>query len=385
MRGIALIVRAGAVVCASAFVLSLLVHGAPRPAVASTEAAKAETAASAKAATQKRSEQKAKAGRAAAKVPPGVVAIVATGDIVMGSAPNLPPDGGRSFFSDVQTDLAGDVVLGNLEGTLSTGGSSKCGPSSTSCFAFQTPPTYARWLKRAGFTVMNLANNHAFDFGQAGLDQTIAALDRSGLLHTGRPGEITVQKVGRIRVATVGFAPYPWAASLTDIAGARKLVRAADRVADVVLVTMHAGAEGQDRQHVARGTEQFLGENRGDSRRFAHAVVDAGADLVVGSGPHVLRGMEWYKGRLVAYSLGNFAGYDVFALGGPLSTSGILRVTLDGDGRFETGRLVPTRMVGAGLPALDPAEAAHGLVRTLSRADFGARGVKVSPDGLLSR
>ena len=384
MRGIALIVRAGAVVCASAFVLSLVVHGAPRPAVASTEAAKAETAASAKAATQKRSEQKAKAGRAAAKVPPGVVAIVATGDIVMGSAPNLPPDGGRSFFSDVQTDLAGDVVLGNLEGTLSTGGSSKCGPSSTSCFAFQTPPTYARWLKRAGFTVMNLANNHAFDFGQAGLDQTIAALDRSGLLHTGRPGEITVQKVGRIRVATVGFAPYSWAASLTDIAGARKLVRAADRVADVVVVTMHAGAEGQDRQHVARGTEQFLGENRGDSRRFAHAVVDAGADLVVGSGPHVLRGMEWYKGRLIAYSLGNFAGYDVFALGGPLSTSGILRVTLDGDGRFETGRLVPTRMVGAGLPALDPAEAAHGLVRTLSRADFGTRGVKVSPDGLLS-
>ena len=70
MRGIALIVRAGAVVCASAFVLSLVVHGAPRPAVASTEAAKAETAASAKAATQKRSEQKAKAGRAAAKVPP---------------------------------------------------------------------------------------------------------------------------------------------------------------------------------------------------------------------------------------------------------------------------------------------------------------------------
>jgi poly-gamma-glutamate capsule biosynthesis protein CapA/YwtB (metallophosphatase superfamily) len=385
MRGIALIVRAGAVVCASAFVFSLLVHGAPRPAVASTEAAKAETGASGKAATQKRSEQKAKAGQTAAKVPPGVVAIVATGDIVMGSTPNLPPDGGRSFFSDVQTDLAGDVVLGNLEGTLSTGGSSKCGPSSTSCFAFHTPPSYARWLKRAGFTVMNLANNHAFDFGEDGLDQTIAALDRSGLLHTGRPGEITVQKVGRIRVATVGFAPYPWAASLTDMAGARKLVRAADRVADVVVVTMHAGAEGQDRQHVARGTELFLGENRGDSRRFAHAVVDAGADLVVGSGPHVLRGMEWYKGRLIAYSLGNFAGYDVFALGGALSTSGILRVTLDGDGRFETGRLVPTRMVGAGLPALDPAETAHGLVRTLSRADFGGRGVKVSPDGLLSR
>ena len=385
MRGIALIVRAGAVVCASAFLFSLLVHGAPRPAVASSAASQPSTAASAKAAAEKRAQQKAATRRAAAKVPPGVVAIVATGDIVMGSTPNLPPDGGRSFFSDVQTDLAGDVVLGNLEGTLSSGGSSKCGPSSTSCFAFQTPPSYARWLVRAGFTVMNLANNHAYDFGPEGLQETIDALDRVGLLYTGRPNQITVQKVGRIRVATVGFAPYPWAASLTDIAAAQKLVRAADRVSDVVVVTMHAGAEGRDRQHVRPGTERFLGENRGDSVRFTHAVVDAGADLVVGSGPHVLRGMEWYKGRLIAYSLGNFAGYDVFSLGGALSTSAILRVTLDGAGRFESGQLVPTHMVGAGMPALDPSEAAHGVVRTLSREDFGARGVKVSREGVLSR
>ena len=385
MRGIALIVRAGAVVCASAFLFSLLVHGAPRPAVASSAASQPSTAAAAKAAAEKRAQQKAATRRAAAKVPPGVVAIVATGDIVMGSTPNLPPDGGRSFFSDVQTDLAGDVVLGNLEGTLSSGGSSKCGPSSTSCFAFQTPPSYARWLVRAGFTVMNLANNHAYDFGSEGLQETIDALDRVGLLYTGRPNQITVQKVGRIRVATVGFAPYPWAASLTDIAAAQKLVRAADRVSDVVVVTMHAGAEGRDQQHVRPGTERFLGENRGDSVRFTHAVVDAGADLVVGSGPHVLRGMEWYKGRLIAYSLGNFAGYDVFSLGGALSTSAILRVTLDGAGRFETGQLVPTHMVGAGMPALDPSETAHGVVRTLSREDFGARGVKVSREGVLSR
>jgi poly-gamma-glutamate capsule biosynthesis protein CapA/YwtB (metallophosphatase superfamily) len=385
VRGIALIVRAGAVVCASAFLFSLLVHGAPKPAVASNEAEQASTAATAKAAAEKRAAQKAAKKRAARKVPPGVVAVVATGDIVMGSTPNLPPDGGRSFFSNVQTDLAGDVVLGNLEGTLSTGGSSKCGPASTSCFAFHTPPSYARWLVRAGFTVMNLANNHAYDFGAAGLTQTIDALDKVGLLSTGRPNQITVQKVGRIRVATVGFAPYPWAASLTDIAAAKKLVRAADDVSDVVVVTMHAGAEGRDRQHVRRGTEMFLGENRGDPMRFAHAVVDAGADLVVGSGPHVLRGMEWYKRRLIAYSLGNFAGYDVFSLGGPLSTSAILRVTLDGAGRFESGQLVPTHMVGAGLPALDESEAAHGIVRTLSREDFGARGVKVSREGVLSR
>jgi len=383
MRGIALIVRAGAVVCAFAFVFSLLVHGAPKPAVASREAVAGSSTPTTTARTTQ-AKQSAKK-RAATKVPPGVVAIVATGDIVMGSTPKLPPDGGRSFFSDVQTDLAGDVVLGNLEGTLSTGGSSKCGAASTNCFAFQTPPSYARWLERAGFTVMNLANNHAFDYGQAGLQRAIAALRRACLLHTGRPNQTTIQKVGDIRVATVGFAPYPWAASLTDIAAAKQLVRAAGRISDVVVVTMHAGAEGRDQQHVDRGTERFLGENRGDPMRFAHAVVDAGADLVVGSGPHVLRGMEWYKGRLIAYSLGNFAGYDVFSLGGPLSTSAILRVTLDGAGRFEAGRLVPTHMVGAGLPALDPSEAAHGLVRTLSREDFGRHGVKVSPEGVLTR
>jgi len=379
MRVIALIVRAGAVVVACAFVFSQLVDGGPKPATAARpDVSAVETPApKPKLAAVKKST--------GPKIPEGVVAIVATGDIVMGSTPNLPSDGGRSFFSDVQTDLAGDVVLGNLEGTLSTGGGSKCGKGSTNCFAFQTPPSYARWLQQAGFTVMNLANNHAYDFGAGGLRQTTDALARVGLEWTGRPGQITVQKVGGIRIAVVGFAPYPWAQSLTDIAAAKKLVRKAARSADVVVVTMHAGAEGSDRQHVTRGTELFLGENRGDSMRFAHAVVDAGADLVVGSGPHVLRGMEWYKDRLIAYSLGNFAGYKVFSLGGPLSTSGILRVTLRGDGKFEAGRLVPTHLVGAGLPAIDPAEVAHGAVRTLSREDFGARAVKISRDGILSR
>ena len=162
---------------------------------------------------------------------------------------------------------------------------------------------------------MNLANNHAYDFGRGGLEQTIAALTGVGLMHTGRPGQVTVQTVGEIRVALVGFASYPWAASLTDIAAAKRLVRRASRLADVVVVTMHAGAEGRDQQHVTRRTERFLGENRGDVVRFSRAV-DAGADLVVGHGPHVLRGMEWHKKRLIAYSLGNFAGYKAGSMGG---------------------------------------------------------------------
>jgi hypothetical protein len=379
VRLLALILRAGAVVLAVGFLASLLVDGAPRPVSAKAAAAPTTSEVAKEASTAR------KAAVVHTSTPAGIVTIAAVGDIVMGSMPNMPPDGGRTFFDGVQTDLSADVTLGNLEGTLSTGGSSKCGAGSSNCYAFQTPPSYAAWLKRAGFTILNLANNHAFDYGPSGAAETVAALRKQGLAMTGRPGEIAYQQVGDVKVALVGFAPYPWAQSLKNIPAARRLVRKAAANADVVVVTMHAGAEGSDRMHVRPGTEMFLGENRGNALAFSHAVVEAGADLVVGSGPHVLRGMEWYHGRLIAYSLGNFAGYKVFSLGGPLSVSGILRVTLKGNGSFDSGTLVPTRMVGAGIPALDPAETAHGIVRTLSKEDFGARAVKVATNGTLSR
>jgi hypothetical protein len=317
--------------------------------------------------------------------PDATVSIAAVGDIVMGTVGDLPPDGGRTFFDAVDQVLRGDVVLGNLEGTLSTGGTSKCGDGSPNCFAFQTPPSYARWLARAGFTVLNLANNHAFDFGQTGLQQTVRALNRHDLKHTGRPGQIAYVDSGPVRIALVGFASYPWSQSLLDLRGARRIVSRAAEQADLVVATFHGGAEGSDKTHVPHGTEWFLGENRGNLRAFSRAVVDAGADLVVGHGPHVLRGMEWYKGRLIAYSLGNFAGYGVFSLGGPLGISGVLKVTLRADGRWVGGRLVPTSMVDRGIPALDAAERAHGIVRTLSRQDFGARAVRVTPSGRLLR
>ncbi len=380
MRVALLALRSGAVVAVFVVLVALVVDGAP---TAATPKPAASTTTTQEEAVE--SEDTTSTTPAAPKTPAGVVTIAAVGDVVMGSTPNLPPAGGRTFFDAVETDLAADLVLGNLEGTLTNATGSKCGPKSTSCFAFRTPPSYVRNLKRAGFTVVNLANNHAYDFGQAGLDDTVATLDGAHLAHTGQPGEVAKQKAGKIRVAVLGFSTYPWSGSMNDVAGVRKAVRQADRQADVVVVMAHMGAEGTTHQHVHRGTEMFLGENRGNPIRFAHVAIDAGADLVVGSGPHVLRGMEWYRGRLIAYSLGNFAGYGVFALGGPLSVSGILRVTLDGAGRFEAGVLVPTRLVGQGVPALDPAERAHGIVRTLSRSDFGARRVRISRTGMLTR
>ncbi len=312
------------------------------------------------------------------------VSVAATGDITLGTTPVLPPDGARSLFAGVAAELRGDLVLGNLETALTNAGSSKCGPGSTSCFSFRAPPAYARVLKRAGFTMLNLANNHAFDFGAAGQAETVKALEGGQLRHTGRPDEIAAQRVGPVRLAVLGFAPYPWAQNMLDLDAARRLVRRASAAADVVVVTMHAGAEGSAATHVPRGPELYLGEQRGDSRAFAHAVVDAGADLVVGHGPHVLRGLEWYRGRLVAYSLGNFSSYRNFALSGPSGVSAILQVSLRGDGSWRSGQLVPLQLVGNGTPRLDPRGAAVGAVRALSRADFGARAVRVAPSGALS-
>ncbi len=282
----------------------------------------------------------------AAPVPPVAdaepVTVAAVGDTVMGSLPyGLPSDGGRTLFDAVDDLLTGDVVLGNLEGTLATGGSSKCGSGSPNCYAFRTPPSYSRWLKEAGFTVMNLANNHAFDFGAIGQRQTVAALRRVGIRNTGRPGTMAVQVIDGQRVAILGFAAYEWADSLLDIPRARARVREAASRAEIVIVTFHGGAEGSDRTSVPSGPETYLGEPRGDSRAFSRAVVDAGADLVIGHGPHVLRGMEVYKKRLIAYSLGNFMGYEVFSLGGPLSTSAVLQVSVNPDGTFCRGGSAP--------------------------------------------
>src|SRR5205823_5735022 len=178
-------------------------------------------------------------------------------------------------------------------------------------------------------------------------------------------------------------APYPWAQNLVDIAAARLLVAVAASRADLVVVTMHAGAEGADQAHVRPGTEFFLGENRGNAVAFSHAVINAGADLVLGSGPHVLRGLEWYRGRLIAYSLGNFLGEGTLSMSGANGVSAVLQVTLRPDGSWLNGRLVPIRLVSPGVPAPDPGREAIRLVRSLSLADFRDRGMRISPEGVL--
>lgn len=300
------------------------------------------------------------------------------GDMSLSRDLGLPSLDGGGPLEPVRRHLTrSDLTLGNLEGTLGSGGGSKCGEESKDCFAFQAPGRYARMYADAGFDVLNVANNHAADYGPRGEARTLAALYRAHIGHAGSPGHVESRTVRGVKVALLGFAPYPWAASLRDVPAAADLVRRADRQADVVVVMMHAGAEGADQTHTPAGPETAFGEKRGNTRRFAHAVVDAGADLVLGSGPHVVRGVERYRERLIAYSLGNFLGFNTFGGGGVLSLSGILRAQLDGTGALRGARWISVRLVEPGTPEVDPSHESAELVAQVSREDFGTRAMAV--------
>lgn len=311
-----------------------------------------------------------------------VVTFAAVGDTAMGVTPTLPPEP-ATYLDPIKGELVGDVVFGNLEGTLTDVSEDvKCaGADPGSCFAFRAPPEYAKYLAAAGFTVMNLANNHSYDFGEAGQAETIEALRGAGVEPTGLPAEATYIMAGGERVAFLGFAPYDYTNLLTDLETARALISQTAEEADIVVVAIHAGAEGSDALHVSGEEEIYLGEDRGNAEAFSQMAVEAGADLVLGSGPHVLRGMEIYRHRLIAYSLGNFSGYHNFTLEDVLGESAVLHLTLAADGRFRAGRIASVSLIEEGQPVPDHEERAASLIAELSQEDFGSKGIDVGADG----
>ncbi len=316
------------------------------------------------------------------------ITLSGVGDVIMGSAPgSLPPNNGAGFFDPVKQALGSDLVMGNLETPLTEPtGYGKCGdPPSDGCFQFSVPPSYANHLRDAGFQLLSIANNHTNDMGPQGLANTRDALTGAGLLYTGGVDQITLVTVKGVKVAVLGFSIYSWGANLNNIDRAAELVRTADEQADLVVIQMQGGAEGSDKSHVRPGHEIFLGEDRGDLIAFSHAVIDAGADVVFGHGPHIMRGMEFYKGRLIAYSLGNFCGYRVLGTAGFLGVGGVLKVTLNKDGSWAGGTLVATEMVNGGIAVPDTDLRALAFVNGLSAEDFGANAAVISTtDGAIS-
>jgi len=283
-----------------------------------------------------------------------------------------PPGDGRELLAPVAGWLSNaDLTFGNVEGVLMDGGEpEKFCTNPKLCYLFRSPARYAGTLRDAGFDVVSLANNHARDFGEIGRTASMRALRSAGIAHTGREGDIASLIVDGHRVAVAGFAPNVGSWSLLDIDGAAHLVAGLAIGHDIVIVSFHGGAEGADALHVPEGVEYFHGEARGDLRRFARAVIDAGADLVIGHGPHVPRGLELYRGRLVAYSLGNFATHWGISITGNKGLAPVLDATLDPQGRFLEGEILSAiqRRPDGVFP--DTNEMALRLMRKLTQEDF---------------
>lgn len=315
----------------------------------------------------------------------GTVRLTAVGDTILGDTPNLPSDPAH-YLDAVKSKIRwshAQVRFANLEGTLTNVSSGKCGSGNGgTCFAFRNPPIYAKYLHRSGFSVLNNANNHSHDFGEAGLAQTIRTIHRHHMQQTGEIGEITIVHAGAIPVAMLGFAPYNNTADLRDLKTAKALIHKARTEARVVVVYMHAGAEGSDADHVTGHEEYYVGEDRGNPEKFAHMAIRAGASLVIASGPHVVRGMQFYKGRLIAYSLGNFANFHNFGGGGILSDSAILHVALTATGGFKSARLFSVVLDSSGHPTLGGGTVP--LVRSLSKQDFGASRAHIGAAGRIT-
>jgi poly-gamma-glutamate synthesis protein (capsule biosynthesis protein) len=234
------------------------------------------------------------------------------GDLVLGNShlvDNIPAEWDAMYFGQVEPYLKNaDLSMGNLEGALTQYTKTLKVTGSGRSYAFRFPPRYAKLLKDTGFTALNVANNHARDFGEQGFSDTGANLRQAAIAVVGLKGQFTILQVKELRVALVGFGFYPHQNMVQDLAAAGQLVAQAKAQSDYVVVTFHGGAEGDDAVFHGNSNEMFLGEDRGNAVAFSRAVIDAGADLVVGHGPHVLRAIECYQGRPIFHSLGNFVG-----------------------------------------------------------------------------
>ena len=314
--------------------------------------------------------------------------IAAVGDMMIGTdypEDHLPDDDGVSFLNAVAPILLpADISFGNLESVLADGGEpGKTCRNLAACYLFRSPTRYANHYRDAGFDVLSLANNHARDFGEDGRTATMQALDAAGIYHSGREGEFASFKINETTVAVLAYAVTIDSNMMLDYELAEQTVAAFAESHDIVIVSFHGGAEGAAMMHVPFAEEEYFGEPRGDVALFARCMVDAGADLVVGHGPHVLRGIELYKDRLIAYSLGNFATYYGISVEGVKGIAAILLTTLDGDGRFIEGEIVSTVQLRPDGPSIDDEQRALNLIRGLSIEDFGDPGLTFLPDGKL--
>ena len=318
------------------------------------------------------------------------VQIVAVGDIMMGTIyPNrefLPrnDDCSRSFSMVKQYFENADIVFGNLEGALTDSRESakKCNNPDI-CYVFGMPTKYVECLVSAGFNLMSLANNHSGDFGEAGRKSTVQTLKNAGIYYAGLTDCPTAEfEIEGIKYGFCAFAPNRGTINVKDIPAAQVIVKELKERCDIVIISFHAGAEGRGAQHVTRKTETYLGEDRGNVYEFARRMIDAGADVLLGHGPHVTRAVDIYKNRFIAYSMGNFSTFSRVNVQGISGVAPILRIYTTRNGEFIKAHITPTWQPNEDrTPRLDPQNRAISIIQNLTKTDFPELKINISDDG----
>lgn len=302
--------------------------------------------------------------------------IIGVGDIMLGSNyPNnslLPNSNILKNTENILKDAT--ITVGNLEGTLfDSGGSPKSCSNPAVCYVFRTPSNYGVYLKEAGFDYLSIGNNHSNDFGEKGIIETAKNLDSLGIKYAGIKDKFEwaiIEKDGT-KFGFISFSPNSKTVKLNDYEYTKKLVTEVKSKVDILIVMFHGGAEGNKAQHITKNDEIFYGENRGNVFKFAHFVIDHGADIVFGQGPHVTRAIELYKEKFISYSAGNFATYGNFNLKGPSGIAPIFKITIDNNGNFIKGNIISTKQIkGENGPFIDKNNSATKKIIELNNSDF---------------
>jgi len=322
-----------------------------------------------------------------AAAPKDTLTFAAVGDIMMGlnypaNAPTLPPQDGALTFESVAGVLRdADITIGNLEGVLlDSGGIGKKCANPSVCYTFRSPERYVKHLVDAGFDLMSVANNHSGDFGDAGRAGTTRALTSAGLGFAGFEGTAESYLLERdgIRYGFVAFAPNIGTVNFKDQPRAKELIAEVRKTCDILIVSMHIGAEGPRHSRVTRRPELFVGEDRGNPYAFARLAIDNGADMVIGHGPHVPRAMDIYKGKFIAYSLGNFATNTSVNISGESGYAPIVKFRTDRNGNFIDGEIISAIQQGERgerRPYLDSTGACIKEIKRLTEIDIPETGI----------
>lgn len=318
------------------------------------------------------------------------IMISAVGDVMMGTSyPDqgmLPPDNGFGLFEPAKQWIqAADVRFANLEGTLFDGepqtDGKKPGPNR---YLFKTPTMMGQRLIDAGFNVISLANNHIKDFGQAGVESTKSALATLGLQYSSKAGEVALLSAKGNKIALIATDFYVGKRSVVNPIAVYEEIRVLKKEGYIVLVSSHVGGEGSSRVSL-EGSEMYLGENRGDSVKFARSAIDAGADSVIMHGPHVPRAIELYNKKLIIYSLGNFLTGKGINTTGVAGQAPLIRYQINRDGEFIGGQIVsfiqkksPHRI------EVDQKSGALTTIYNMTKEQFQGGNLNFSKNGVLS-